>query len=65
MIAAEPVTDRHDDGGLLSEVNDALVAAGIELAIAELKGPAKDRLRRYGLFDRIGGTRFNQRWVKR
>ena len=35
-----------------------LQRAGIELAFAELKGPVKDRLRRYGLFDRIGEMRF-------
>ena len=27
--------------------------------IAELKGPAKDRLRRYGLYDRIGHDHFH------
>ena len=31
---------------------------GIELAFAELKGPVKDRLRSYGLYDRIGDDRF-------
>ena len=59
VIAAEPVTDIDTTAAdVLSELLDALVAADIELAIAELKGPAKDLLRRYGLFDRIGETRF-------
>ena len=59
VIAAEPVTDIDTTAAdVLSELHDALDAAGIELAFAELKGPAKDRLRRYGLFDRIGETRF-------
>ena len=59
VIAAEPVTDIDTTAAdVLSELRDALEAAGIELAFAELKGPAKDRLRRYGLFDQIGETRF-------
>ena len=28
------------------------------LAFAELKGPVKDRLRRYGLYDQVGDERF-------
>ena len=61
VIAAEPVTDIDATAAadVLSELHDALVAADIELAIAELKGPAKDRLRHYGLYDRIGETRFH------
>jgi hypothetical protein len=31
---------------------------GIVLAFAEMKDPVKDRLRRYGSFDRIGQHRF-------
>ena len=59
VIAAEPVTDIDTTAAdVLSELHEALMAADIELGIAELKGPAKDRLRRYGLFDRIGETRF-------
>ena len=30
----------------------------VTLAFAELKGPVKDRLRRYGVYDRIGPDRF-------
>ena len=37
---------------------DDLEAQGIALAFAELKGPVKDRLRNYGLYDRIGDDRF-------
>ena len=31
---------------------------GIEFAFAGLKGPVKDRLRSYGLYDRIEGEHF-------
>jgi high affinity sulfate transporter 1 len=59
VIAAEPVTDIDTTAAdVLDDLHRALEALGIELAFAELKGPAKDRLRRYGLFDLIGRTRF-------
>ncbi len=38
----------------LEELDAELTARGVELAFAELKGPVKDRLRRYGLAERIG-----------
>ena len=43
-----------------------LAAAGIELAFAELKGPVKDRLHRYGIYARIGDRFFycNRRLVQ-
>ena len=50
---------RHDRLPRFSaEMLDDLRSQGIELAFAELKGPVKDRLRRYGLYDRIGDDRF-------
>jgi MFS superfamily sulfate permease-like transporter len=59
VIAAEPVTDIDTTAAdVLDDLHRAMEALGIELAFAELKGPAKDRLRRYGLFDLIGRTRF-------
>jgi high affinity sulfate transporter 1 len=59
VIAAEPVTDIDTTAAdVLDDLHSALEASDIELAFAELKGPAKDRLRRYGLFDLIGHTRF-------
>ena len=62
VIAAEPVTDIDATAAdVLSELHDALEAADIELAFAELKGPAKDRLRRYGLFDRMRAAEEGQR----
>ena len=57
VIAAEPVTDVDTTAAdVLSELLGALEAADIELAIAELKGPAKDRIRRYGLFQPARGS---------
>ena len=35
-------------------LDDELLEAGVELAFAELKDPVRDRLRRYGLDERIG-----------
>ena len=59
VIAAEPVTDIDTTAAdVLMQLDDALERVAIELAFAELKGPAKDRLRRYGLFDKIGEARF-------
>ncbi len=59
VVAAEPVTDIDTTA---ADVVDALQAelerAGVEFAFAELKGPVKDSLRRYGLFDRIDERRF-------
>ena len=59
ILAAEPVTDIDTTGAeILSRLLDDLETGGTQLAFAELKGPVKDRLRRYGLYDRIGDERF-------
>ncbi len=59
VVAAEPMTDIDTSGAeVLSELIDELGAAGVILAFAELKGPTRDRLRHYGLYDRIGDDRF-------
>lgn len=59
IIAAEPVTDIDTTGAeALAAVLDELERVGIVVAFAELKGPVADRLRRYGLYDRIGAQRF-------
>lgn len=59
VVEAEPVT-RVDitAADMLDELDRSLAAAGITLCLAELKGPVKDMLRRYGLFDRLGEARF-------
>jgi hypothetical protein len=43
---------------VLAELDAQLEQLGVELAFAEMKGPVKDKLRRYGLFERIGEERF-------
>ncbi|MFI5046153.1 MAG: SulP family inorganic anion transporter [Acidimicrobiia bacterium] len=55
VVAAEPITDIDTTGAeVLGRILDDLDAEGITLALAELKGPVKDALRRYGLYRRIG-----------
>ena len=59
VVAAEPVTDIDTTAAdVVDAIHEELERAGIEIVFAELKGPVKDRLRRYGLFDRIGEMRF-------
>lgn len=59
IVAAEPMTDVDSTGAdILGRLVDELERDGVELAFAELKGPVKDRLRNYGLYDRIGDDRF-------
>lgn len=41
----------------LTDLDDALLARGIELQFGELKYLVKDKLRRFRLFDRFGSTR--------
>ncbi len=38
----------------LVELDEALGGQGAKLCFAELKDPVKDKLKRFGLFDRIG-----------
>ncbi|MBQ0822911.1 sulfate permease [Microvirga sp. HBU67558] len=59
VVAAAPVTSVDVTAAdALAELDDALLAQGVELRFAELKDPVKDKLRRFGLFDRFGETRF-------
>jgi len=59
VLAAEPMTDVDTTAAdMLAELLDQLGSMGVGLAFAELKGPVKDRLVRYGLLDRIGAARF-------
>ena len=59
VVAAEPISDIDSTGAeMLQMLLDDLDARGIEFAFAELKGPVKDRLRSYGLYDRIGDQFF-------
>lgn len=55
VVAAEPVTDIDTTGAeILERLMDDLDAEHVRLGFAALKGPVKDRLRQYGLYERIG-----------
>jgi high affinity sulfate transporter 1 len=59
VVAAEPVTDVDITAAdSLAELDEALHGAGIELCFAEMKGPVKDRLKKYGLFTKLGTGNF-------
>ena len=55
VVAAEPITDVDTTAAdMLIELARELREGGVELAFAELKGPAKDKLEAYGLLELIG-----------
>lgn len=59
VLAAEPVTSVDvTSADMLAELDDTLRAAGIELRLAEMKDPVKDKLKRFGLFERFGEAAF-------
>ncbi|MGZ8630754.1 MAG: SulP family inorganic anion transporter [Actinomycetota bacterium] len=59
VVAAGPITDVDTTAAdMLDELLDELEAAHITLAFAEMKGPGKDRLRAFGLYERVGDERF-------
>jgi MFS superfamily sulfate permease-like transporter len=59
VVAAEPVTDVDITAAdVLAELDEELQQAGIELCFAQMKGPVKDHLKRYGLFSMLGVENF-------
>ena len=59
VVGAEPITSIDVTAAdMLDELDAALHAAGIALCFAELKDPVKDKLKRFGLFCRLGEQRF-------
>jgi high affinity sulfate transporter 1 len=59
VVTAEPITDVDVTGAhALVELLDELDRRGIVLGFAELKGPVRERLHRFGLVERIGADRF-------
>jgi len=59
LITAEPVTSVDvTSADMLLELEEKLRASGIELRFAEMKDPVKDKLKRFGLFDRLGAESF-------
>jgi MFS superfamily sulfate permease-like transporter len=54
VVAAEPVTSVDVTAAdIVSELDDALAAEGIELYFAEMKDPVKDKMKRFGLMSRF------------
>ena len=59
VVAAEPVTSVDVTAAdMLAELDENLRAAGIELCFAEMKDPVQDKLKRFGLFARLGQHAF-------
>ncbi|MGY2258972.1 SulP family inorganic anion transporter [Pseudomonas sp. SDO55104_S430] len=59
VIAAEPITSVDvTSADMLSELDHTLKAAEIELCLAEMKDPVKDKLKRFGLFEKLGEGAF-------
>ncbi|SFM82937.1 high affinity sulphate transporter 1 [Variovorax sp. OV329] len=60
VVAAEPVTSVDvTSSDMLAELDEELQARGIELCFAEMKDPVKDKLKRFGVFDRFGASTFH------
>ncbi len=61
VVAADPMTDVDTSGAaVLESLLFDLRKRNIEFAFATLRGPVKDRLAVYGLFDQIGADRFHE-----
>ena len=59
IVAAEPISDIDTTAAdVLDALIDDLREQGIDLVFAELKGPVKDRLARYGLAAKLGDLGF-------
>ncbi|EJM85293.1 SulP family inorganic anion transporter [Pseudomonas sp. GM60] len=59
VVAAEPVTSVDvTSADMLAELDETLNEAGITLCVAEMKDPVKDKLKRFGLFERFGEAAF-------
>lgn len=60
VVAAAPITSVDVTAAdSLRDLERTLSAQGIDLRFAELKDPVKDKLKRFGLFERFGGDRFH------
>ncbi len=59
VVGAEPITSVDvTSADALDELDKTLHEAAIDLCFAEMKGPVKDKLKRFGLFSRLGEQRF-------
>jgi MFS superfamily sulfate permease-like transporter len=59
VVAAEPVTSVDVTAAdMLIDLQEQLQASGVALCFAEMKDPVKDKLKRFGLYSRLGEDRF-------
>jgi len=59
VVAAEPVTDLDTTAAdVLQQLDKELAADGVDLRFAEMKGPVKDKLRRYVPSERFSADHF-------
>lgn len=59
VVGAEPITSVDvTSADVLEDLDATLHKAGVELCFAEMKDPVKDKLKRFGLFSRLGEQRF-------
>jgi MFS superfamily sulfate permease-like transporter len=59
VIAGEPITDIDTTGAeSLRDLISDLAENHVTIVFAEIKGPVKDRLRRYGVYNEIGRESF-------
>jgi high affinity sulfate transporter 1 len=59
VVTAEPVTSVDVTAvDMLTELDEALAKAGVELVFAEMKDPVKDKLKRFGVFKTFGDGYF-------
>ncbi len=59
VVVGNAITDIDSTGAeILTDVLEDLAQKGVTFAFAGLKGPVKDRLRSYGLYDQIGDDNF-------
>lgn len=59
VVTAEPVTSVDVTAAdIVAKLDETLRAAGIELCFAEMKDPVQDKLKRFGLFHRLGAEVF-------
>jgi high affinity sulfate transporter 1 len=59
VVAAEPVTSVDVTAAdVLCDLDGTLETSGVELCFAEMKDPVKDKLKRFGVFTRLGERHF-------
>ncbi len=59
VVVAEPMISVDvTSADMLAELTDSLKSAGISLCFAGMKDPVKDKLRRFGLYERFGDEAF-------